>query len=96
MHYIKITQWELFVPPPNKSIIGFKWIFQIKRNPYDSIASYKARLVAKSFNQKPGVYIHETFSFVVKPATIILVLHLDVNNNWSMSQIDVNNAFLQG
>jgi hypothetical protein len=40
------------------------------------------------------VDFHETYSPVVKPATIRLVLSIVVCNNWTVRRLDVQNAFL--
>jgi len=77
-------------------LVGCKWVFLIKRNPDGLTDRYKARLVAKGFHQRPGCDFTETFSPVVKPMTIRIVLTLAVRQGWSLRQLDVNIAFLQG
>jgi len=56
----------------------------------------KARLVAKGFHQVHGFDFHETFSPVIKPVTILIILTLALSNGWKLFQLDVNNAFLNG
>ncbi|GKE64602.1 ribonuclease H-like domain-containing protein [Tanacetum coccineum] len=57
---------------------------------------YKARLVANGRSQQQGIDCDETFSPVVKPATIWTVLSLAVSRQWPIHQLDVKNAFLHG
>ncbi|KAA3466395.1 Reverse transcriptase, RNA-dependent DNA polymerase [Gossypium australe] len=56
--------------------VGCKWVFRIKRNPDRSNSKYKARLVAKSFHQRLSIDYYDTFSPVVKPTIVCLVLSL--------------------
>ncbi|KAH9648851.1 hypothetical protein KPL70_025766 [Citrus sinensis] len=41
-----------------------------------------------------GLDFNETFSLVVKATTIRISLTFTVNNDWLLSQVDINNAFL--
>lgn len=93
---LKNKTWQLVPPSSSKNIVGTKWIFRIKRDQHGNIIQHKARLVARDFHQREGLDYGDTFSPVVKPATIKIVLFIAVSNKWPIRQLDINNAFLQG
>ena len=53
-----------------------KWIFRHKLTSNSSLDRYKARWVLHGFTQRPRVDYDETFSHVVKFATVRAVLAL--------------------
>jgi hypothetical protein len=77
-------------------VIDSKWVYKIKRKTDGIIDRYKARLVAKGFKQRYDLDYEDTFSPVVKAATIRIILALVVSNGWSLWQLDVQNVFLHG
>jgi hypothetical protein len=91
---MKNKTWYLVTPMKGKSIVGCKWVYKIKRKQDNGLDRYKARLVAKEFKQRYGIDYDDTFSPVVKMATIHIVLSIVVLGGRSMRQLDAQNAFL--
>ncbi|KAL6345184.1 hypothetical protein AAG906_015667 [Vitis piasezkii] len=56
----------------------------------------KSRVVAQGFTQHFGVDYKETFAPVAKMSTVKVLLSVAANHGWSLSQMDVKNAFLHG
>jgi hypothetical protein len=88
--------WDLIPRPPRTNVVTGKWVFKHKFKADGSFERYKARWVLRGFTQRPGIDFTETFSPVVKPATVRTVLSLALSRSWPIHQLDVNNAFLQG
>lgn len=61
-----------------------------------TLKMYNARLISKGFTQKYGVDFQETFSPVVKMTTTRCIIALVVAKQWTLHQLDVNNAFVHG
>jgi len=88
--------WDLVPRLPGANVVTGKWIWTHKRRADGSLERYKARWVLRGFTQRPGVDYDETFSPVVKPATVRTVLSLALERSWPVHQLDVKNAFLHG
>jgi len=76
--------WDLVPRLSGVNVVTSKWIFHQKLNVDGSFDRYKARWVLRGFTQRPGVDYDETFSPMVKPATVRTVLSLALSQQWSM------------
>jgi histone deacetylase 1/2 len=88
--------WTLVPRPQGVNVITGKWLWKHKLHPDGSLERRNARWVVRGNTQRAGVDFHQTFSPVVKPATIRTVLHLAASRDWPVHQLDVKNAFLHG
>jgi len=74
--------WSLTSLPEGAKVVGCKWLFKNKYHADGSFHRHKARLVAKGFSKTKGCDYNDTYSLVVKPSTIRLVLSHAVSANW--------------
>jgi hypothetical protein len=82
--------------PPRANVVTDKWIFKHKLKANGSLDRYKARWVLWVFTQHPEVDYDETFSPVVKSATVRTMLTLVVSRGWPVHQLNIKNAYLHG
>ena len=88
--------WELVEPPPNRKIVGSKWIFKHKLDVDGTVEHYKARLVAQGCTQVFGLDYEETFSSVVRFESVSFLLAIGALHQLQLHQMDVSTAFLHG
>jgi len=75
--------------PPGCKPIKFKWVFRKKRNIDETVHTFKARLVAKSFTQKKGIDYFDTYALVARFSSIRTLVALASIFGLYIHQMDV-------
>lgn len=88
--------WHLVTPLYHGQIIEYKWVYKLKFKPGSTIDRYKSQFVAKRYHQTSGLDYFKTFSLVVRPTTIRIVLTLAISQKWCIKQHNIQNTFLHG
>lgn len=92
----KNKTWLLEDLPVGVKPITCKWVYRLKPEIPGTPPTHKARLVARGFEQKPGIDYDETFAPVVKWVTIRATVALAASKRWDIHHMDVRTAFLHG
>ena len=80
----------------NWDVIDTRWVFYIKKYIDRSIEKQKARFIARSFMQIPGIDFNETYMPVVSHTAIRILIILATWYKLIIYQMDVKSAFLYG
>lgn len=73
-----------------------RWTYKLKESYNSDIVEFKARFVAKGFEQLYGRDYIESFAAVIKQMSWKLVFALAILNNYYIYKIDMVSAFTQG
>ena len=86
--------WELVDLPPGRMVVNNMWIFKVKSDTAGDVSRSKARFVAKGCSQRAGLDYTETFSLVIRMATVRLFLAITAARDLELFQLDIDTAFL--
>ncbi|KAI9914990.1 hypothetical protein PsorP6_008601 [Peronosclerospora sorghi] len=88
--------WDTIHRLDGKRLILNKWGFDVKRDVDGNIVRYKARHVFQGFHQVYGADYWETYSPVSSSNSVRAFLALCFQRGYSIRQLDVDTAFLNG
>ena len=86
--------WTPHILPTGRKLVATKWVFRSKHDIHGKIIKYKARLVARGFEQIYGKDFDETYSPVTRLSSLRLLFALSMQFNLDLQQMDVETAFL--
>nr|GEY08075.1 retrovirus-related Pol polyprotein from transposon TNT 1-94 [Tanacetum cinerariifolium] len=92
----RLKVWRLVPRPEGKTIIITKWIFKNKKDDSSLAIRKKVRLVAVGYSQQEGIDYDETFAPIARIEAIRFFLAYAAHNNFTVFQMDVKTAFLNG
>ena len=82
---------------PHQKILTTRWVFDKKVNPQTGeVERFKARIVARGFEQEWGIDYENVFAPVVSYSTLRAFLSVMACDGMKVYQLDVKTAFLNG
>ena len=91
---VENNSWELCDLPDHKKALGGRWVVALKKDENGQMIKYKARYVAKKFNQIFGSDYLKTFAPTAKLSSITLLFAIAVQFGCEVFQFDVSSAYL--
>ncbi|XP_070010296.1 uncharacterized mitochondrial protein AtMg00820-like [Nicotiana sylvestris] len=88
--------WHLVPRPKDKSVTGTKWVFRNKLDEDGTVTRNKARLVVQGYSQEEGIDYDKTFAPFARLEAIGLLIAFTAHMEFTLHQMDVKSAFLNG
>jgi hypothetical protein len=91
---IKMGTMKLVDRPKNVKVISSKLVFKTKRDQNSRIERYKARWVARGYEQQHGRDFNQTYASTCHSVTWKIVIAIAAICDWEIDQMDAVSAFL--
>jgi hypothetical protein len=86
--------WEPVRPYKGVKALGARWVFTIKRLPDGSIDKFRARYVAKGFNQVMGTDCNKTYAPTASLNTLRMLLSIAQTKQYPTASFNISLAYL--
>jgi hypothetical protein len=70
------------------------WVYKAKTYAFGAVSRYKARFVAKGCSQREGIDYTETFSTVIRLASLRVFFNIAAAHDLELGGLDIDTAFL--
>ncbi|KAI7944156.1 hypothetical protein MJO28_011684 [Puccinia striiformis f. sp. tritici] len=90
----ELDVWVAVSPTAGIKALGGRWVFSIKRKVDGTIDKFRARYVAKGFNQRLGIDCNETYAPTASLNTLRLMISMSKVFNLPTATFDVSSAYL--
>ncbi|XP_070010087.1 uncharacterized mitochondrial protein AtMg00820-like [Nicotiana sylvestris] len=88
--------WHLVPRSKDGSVIGTKWVIRNKLDEDGTVTRNKAGLVVQGYIQEEGIDYDETFAPVARLEVLRLLIAFAAYMEFTLHQMDVKSAFLNG
>nr|GEV38768.1 hypothetical protein [Tanacetum cinerariifolium] len=96
LQFKRLDVWVLVSASDNISPLTLKWLFKNKHDEEQMVIRNKSRLVMRGYRQEEGINFDESFTSVARMEAIRIFLAYAAHKSFSVFQMDVKTAFLQG
>ncbi|PLW49288.1 hypothetical protein PCASD_02732 [Puccinia coronata f. sp. avenae] len=90
----RLQVWEVRPVPPGTRVLKAKWVFTVKTDSTGVPTRYKARYVAKGFDQVKGMQFDATFAPTASFVSMRVILSVAALNHWPVHTFDFVAAYL--
>jgi hypothetical protein len=80
--------------PPNRRLVGTRFVYKRKRDKAGKVYKHKSRLVAQGFSQVPGIDFFETYAPTPRWDTIRFTLAIATQLGLTIITVDVDAAYV--
>jgi hypothetical protein len=77
---------DLVPLPSGRKLVRCRWVYKTKSTADEQVSRYKAKLVAKSFQQVHDIDYDETFAPIAKMDSIRLALAIAATKGWEVHE----------